>query len=134
MKILLIDDEHACVESLERAIKPTGHDCVSFNDPQMAMEAFRNDTFDVVVTDFKMHKMNGTQVLKNVKEVDSDVQVIILTAYADVDNAIDAVNNRAYAFFQKPINLNDFMYTLTKVEKEIVKNTVKRVKNNPTCA
>ena len=121
MKILLLEDDIACLESLERALQPTGFECVSFHDPVEALKAFKKESYDVVVTDIKMPVMNGIQVLKKVKKMNPETYVIILTGFADVNNAVEALNNDSYAFFRKPINLEGFLHVLTKIEMELVK-------------
>jgi DNA-binding NtrC family response regulator len=119
MKLMLIDDELPILESLERALKPTGYVCATFQSSRKALEAYRQESCDVVVTDFMMPELNGIEVLKEIKTIDPEARVIILTGYADIDNAIAAVNNGAYAFFRKPLNFRDFISTLKKIDQEI---------------
>lgn len=119
MKIMLIDDELPILESLKSALKPTGYACEVFQNPHDAVAAFRGGGCEVVVTDFMMPGMNGIEVLKAVKDIDANVFVIILTGYADIENAIAAVNNGAYAFFRKPLDFRDFVGTLRKIEDRI---------------
>jgi DNA-binding NtrC family response regulator len=118
MKLMLIDDELPILESLARALKPTGYGCVTFQSSPKALDAYRQGGFDVVITDFMMPEMNGIEVLKSIKAMDSEARVIILTGYADIENAIAAVNNGAYAFFRKPLDFRDFIRTLKKIELE----------------
>ena len=119
MKLMLVDDEMPILESLERALKPTGYTCSIFQEPLEALEAYRRGGYDVVVTDFMMPEMTGIEVLKVIKGMDGGARVIILTGYADIENAIAAVNNGAYAFFRKPLDFRDFIGTLKKIEHEI---------------
>jgi DNA-binding NtrC family response regulator len=118
MKLMLIDDELPILESLKQGIKPMGYTCVAFQNPLIALEAYPQGGFDVVVTDFMMPEMNGIDVLKAIKSLHSEARVIILTGYADIENAIAAVNNGAYAFFRKPLNFREFIQTLKKTEEE----------------
>jgi DNA-binding NtrC family response regulator len=119
MKLLIVDDEAPILESLKAALKPSGYECVVTQKPREAVEAFKRDGFDVVITDFMMPEMNGIELLKEVKNARPDANVIILTGYADIENAIAAVNNGAYAFFRKPLDFRDFMNTLRKLESEL---------------
>ena len=119
MKLMLIDDEMPILESLERALKPTGYGCVTFQSSLKAIEAYRGGGFDVVITDFMMPEMNGIEVLKALRVMDGEARVIILTGYADIDNAIAAVNNGAYAFFRKPLDFREFIRTLKQIEQEM---------------
>jgi len=119
MKLMLIDDEMPILESLERALKPTGYGCATFQSSLKALEAYRGGGFDVVITDFMMPEMNGIEVLKALRAMDGEARVIILTGYADIDNAIAAVNNGAYAFFRKPLDFREFIRTLKQIEQEM---------------
>ncbi len=130
MRLLLIDDELPVIQSLELTLKPAGHECVLFQNPVEGVEAFKNEHFDVVVTDFKMPEMNGIEVLKEIRKYNSDVYVIILTGYADINNAIGSVNNGAYAFFRKPLNFQDLINTLNQIEDEIKSDKEKEVNLN----
>lgn len=116
---MLIDDEMPILESLERALKPTGYGCATFQSSLRALEAYQGGGYDVVITDFMMPEMNGIEVLQAIRGMDSEARVIILTGYADIDNAIAAVNNGAYAFFRKPLDFRDFIRTLKKIEQEM---------------
>lgn len=127
MKLLLIDDELACIEAMERTLKPAGHECVLFENPLEALETFKKEHFDVVITDFKMPEMNGIEVLKEIRKLNPNTHVIILTGYANINNAIDSVNSGAYAFFRKPVDVKDFIETISKSEEELKNNKNKEV-------
>lgn len=118
MRILLIDNEIGVIKSLKDSIEPAGHDCILAQNPKKALTLFTKEKFDVVITDYKMPQMNGIEVLKSIKEYKKETPVIMFTAFADVDNAIDALNNGAYAFFRKPFDLKDLLNTLMKIEEE----------------
>ena len=119
MKILLIDDELSGITTMEKMLDPAGHECVLCQDPIKGIEKFKMNNFDVVITDFKMPHMNGIKVLKEIRKYKPDACVIILTGYADTENAIASVNCGAYSYFRKPLNINKFMDTLSKIEKEL---------------
>ncbi len=121
MNILLIDDDIDCLDGLVTALEPTGYRCDKFTVPEEAMEAYRQNQYDIVITDMKMPGMNGIEVLKHVRTIDPAARVIIVTGFGDVNTAIAAVNNGAYAFFGKPVNLDDLIDTLIKIENEIKK-------------
>ena len=69
-----------------------------------------------------MPEMNGIDLLKKIKEIDSSSRVIIITAYGDLETAKEAINNKAYAFFGKPINFEELISILRDIEKEISNN------------
>ncbi len=119
MKIMLVDDELPILESLKSALRPTGYECEMFQSSPRALEEYSRSQYDVVVTDFMMPVMNGIELLKAIKEVNPDAYVIILTGYADIENAIAALNHGAYAFFRKPLDFRDFIITLQKIEEHM---------------
>lgn len=119
MRILLIDDDLPSITNLKDALEPGGHECVLFQNPLAGLAAFQNDHFDLVVTDYKMAEIDGIEVLHSIHEMDPSAYVILLTGYADVENAIAAVNDNAYAFFRKPLDLGKFMNTISIIEKEL---------------
>lgn len=118
MNILLVDDDADCLDGLVTVLEPAGHQCEIFTIPEKALEAYQQKQYDVIITDMKMPGLSGIEVLKKARSINSEAKVIIATGYGDVETAIAALNNGAYAFFGKPIDLNDLMDTLEKVEFE----------------
>lgn len=118
MKIMMIDDERDCMESLVAALEPAGYLTKMFASPAEAIADYARGPFDVVITDMRMPRMNGIQVLRVLRKMDPDARVIIMTGYGDAETAIAAVNNGAYAFFAKPVDLGELMEVLERVGKE----------------
>lgn len=118
MKIMLIDDERDCMESLATALEPAGHCVELFSSPIEAVSVYSKGSYDVVITDMRMPHMTGLQVLRILRQMDSGARVIIMTGYGDAETAIAAVNENAYAFFPKPVNIADLFEVLDKVGKE----------------
>lgn len=118
MKFMLIDDDRACLEGLVSALEPTGHDFYIFTVPEDAVAAYQKQPCDVVITDMKMPGMNGIEVLKAIRAIDPEAKVIVITGHGDVDTAIAAVNNGAYAFFGKPVDIGELLETLEKLAEE----------------
>lgn len=121
MKLLLIDDQINILISLKEALEPGGHRCELFDRPKEALQRFEKEAFDAVVTDLKMPQMDGIEVLKRVQTLKPGTPVIIMTGYADTENAIQAVNYGAYAFYQKPIKIKKFIETLKALEQWIAR-------------
>jgi len=119
MRLLIIDDEKPILDILKKVLTPGGHSCKLHDNPVKAVESFKKHTYDVVMTDINMPKMNGIEVLKAIRASDKKARVIIFTGYGDLETAIAAINNGAYAFFSKPINFKELMDTLKKIESEL---------------
>ena len=118
MKIMLIDDEQDCMESLVAALEPAGFEVRMFTSPAEAVTEYAQGATDVVITDMRMPRMTGLQVLQIIRKMDPEARVIIMTGYGDAETAINAVNNGAYAFFAKPVDIAELMEVLERVGKE----------------
>lgn len=118
MKIMMVDDEKDCMESLCVALEPAGHFTEMFSSPVDAVSRYEKGKYDVVITDMRMPHMTGLQVLRILRNMDSEARVIIMTGYGDAETAIAAVNGGAYAFFSKPVDISELMDTLERVGKE----------------
>ncbi len=130
MKLLLIDDQKDVTLSLKEAIEPGGHECVMYNNPRKAIEKFRQDNFDAIITDYKMPGMNGIDILKEAQQQKPGLPVIILTGFANADNAIEAVNHGAYAFMKKPLDFKTFLNTLKDIETKFYRHPNVKTKCN----
>jgi two-component system response regulator HupR/HoxA len=101
MKIVVIDDEAANVAFLQRALKAYTLEC--FTDPQEAIQYCRTHTFDLIIADQKMPGITGIELIKRVQEETSDFIALIISAYTDTRDLIDAVNsNLIYRYIIKP--------------------------------
>jgi len=108
-RILIIDDEKDMLVLLKRIItEETDHEAVTESDPHRALELFRESPFSLVITDLKMPKMDGMQVLQKVREMDPNVTVVILTAFATIENAVEAIQKGAYDYITKPFRRSEF--------------------------
>jgi two-component sensor histidine kinase len=119
MKLLLVDDQMGITQVLKEGIEPAGHECILYQNPRKALQHFKREYFDAVITDYRMPDLDGIQLLKAIQEVRPETPVVILTGYADTQNAISAVNNGAFAFLQKPIKLHELLETLSKIEQKM---------------
>ena len=118
MWILIIDDDKDILRSLKRSLAPGGYQCFTFHEPEPAIESYRKERYDAVLTDFKMPSMSGIEVLKALKRIDEDAKVIIMTGYGDEATALEAMNLGAYGFYLKPLNIADLIAKLNRLEIE----------------
>ncbi len=103
-KILLLDDEEMVITSLRSFLElTTNYEVVTFTSPNAALEFVKENEIDLVVSDYLMPEMDGIQFLANVKEVNPQATRIILTGYADKENAIKAINDVGlFQYIEKP--------------------------------
>ena len=117
-KILIVDDEKDMLTLLRRIIsEETDHEPVTETDPRKAFELFRNDSFDLVITDLKMPKMDGIKLLEAIKTINPEISTIILTAYATIETAVEAIQKGAYDYITKPFRRERILLTIDKVMK-----------------
>ncbi|HSN93417.1 MAG TPA: sigma-54 dependent transcriptional regulator [Anaeromyxobacteraceae bacterium] len=106
-RLLVVDDEPIALRNLERVLSKEGYVVSTASSGQSALRMLRQKAFDVALTDLKMEKVDGMQVLKRCKEIDPDVEVILITGYAAVDTAIEAMKLGAYHYLAKPFKLDE---------------------------
>ncbi len=119
MNILLVDDDPGCLEELVTILKPAGHQYDLFNVPEKALESYQQKQYDVVISDIKMPRLSGIDVLKKVLSINLKAVVVLVTGFAEAETAIAAVNNRAYAFLEKPVEKERLLEVLKKAENEL---------------
>lgn len=115
-RILIVDDEKDMLVLLQRIIsEETDHELVTITNPHKALELFKKNHFDLLITDLKMPKMDGIQLLEEVKKIRSNVSVIIMTAYATIETAVEAIQKGAYDYITKPFRRERILLTIDKV-------------------
>jgi DNA-binding NtrC family response regulator len=111
-KILIIDDEKAIRKTLSEILSFEGHQIIEAIDGEDGLQKFKENSFDVVLCDIKMPKMDGIEFLENAKTINSDVPIIIISGHGQIDTAVDAVKKGAYDYISKPPDLNRLLITL----------------------
>jgi two-component system response regulator PilR (NtrC family) len=106
-KILVSDDELSMRQFLEILLKKEGHQVVCAGDGQEAWVRFQAEPFDLVISDIKMPKMDGLELLQKVKQQKPSLAVIMVTAYASPEDAIAAMKAGAYDYLTKPFKLEE---------------------------
>jgi two-component system, NtrC family, response regulator HydG len=112
-KILVVDDDQTLRETLKNSLEFHDFYVSAAEDGLKAVEQVRRDEFDLVVMDVNMPNMNGIEALKEIKKINSSIIVIILTAYSNINDAVEVVKEGAYNYLEKPIK-HDHLATLIK--------------------
>jgi len=100
-KILVVDDEQSMTQFLGIVLRKEGYQVTTVNSGREALEKFKSEAFDVVISDIKMPGMDGIQLLQDLKKQDASIPVVLMTAYASQQSAIDAVNLGAFQYLLK---------------------------------
>jgi DNA-binding NtrC family response regulator len=119
MKVMIIDDDDAVGKTLKKVLRFAGHDCEIFQSPVEGVASYKSGDFDVVLSDIRMPEMDGIKVLAKIREYDPSAYVIMLTGFADLENAIKANNYGSYAFFRKPFEIKKILETLSRIEGKL---------------
>ncbi len=107
-KILVVDDEKSMREFLEIMLTKEGYEVIIANDGEQACEILDRETFDLVITDIRMKNINGIGVLKKAKDVNPGAIVVLISAFATAETAVEAMKEGAYDYIPKPFKVNDF--------------------------
>ncbi|MEE9268814.1 MAG: sigma-54 dependent transcriptional regulator [Candidatus Krumholzibacteria bacterium] len=110
--ILIIDDEKTIVWSLGEALKDSGYQVLDANTGEKGIGIFKERAVDLVLVDLKLPGENGIEILQKVKAADRSVPVIMMTAYGEVETAVEAMKNGAYDFVLKPFALEKLKVTI----------------------
>jgi response regulator RpfG family c-di-GMP phosphodiesterase len=108
-KILVVDDEDMVTTSIKSFLNlETNYEVIAINSPKRALEFVKQNSVDLVISDFLMPGMNGIEFLSEVKRINPAAIRILLTGYADKENAIKAINDVGlYQYIEKPWNNED---------------------------
>ncbi len=101
-KILVVDDEKFILKSLKQHLEKEGCEVLTAESGKEGIEIYGIDTPDIVLLDLNMPGISGIDTLKSLKKLNSDLIVIIITAYGDIEAAVSAIKLGAYDFVEKP--------------------------------
>lgn len=125
-KILIADDEIDICKALEFLLKREGYSVASVNSGEAALEKLKEENFDVVLTDLKMGRVDGMAVLEKSREISPDTPVIMITAFASIESAVDAMKKGASDYIVKPFLNEEIRLVIKKVieHKNIIKENI----------
>lgn len=112
--VLLLDDEPIVGKRLKPAVEKMGCEVEVFEDPRVALQRIDEKTFDIVVTDIRMDEIDGIEVLERVKKKSPRTKVIMITGYAMMALAREAMEKGAYDFIAKPFTPEELRKAITK--------------------
>jgi len=110
-KILIIDDEKNICASLTYALED---DYIVFSEtnPSKGIEIINNNKINLVLLDLKIGRVDGLDVLREIKDIDSKIVVIMMTAYGTIETSVEAMKNGAYTYLTKPLNIDELVLTI----------------------
>lgn len=134
-RILVIDDERAIRNTLKEVLEYEKHEVDLAEDGPSGLETFNTNSYDIVLCDIKMAKMDGIEVLQKIYEVSPDVPVIMISGHGNIDTAVEAIKKGAYDFLEKPLDLNRLLITIRNAtdkstlitQTQVLKNKVSKM-------
>jgi DNA-binding NtrC family response regulator len=117
-KILIVDDEPDMLKLLSMILREkTSYEITTTNNPMEAIELAKQGGFDLVISDLKMPGLDGMEIIDAVKKIDEDIPVIIITAFASVESASEAIQKGGFDFITKPFRKEQILFTIDKAFK-----------------
>ncbi len=113
-KILIVDDEQNMLWAMKKALKSEAYKIITASDGIEAIKHFKEHELDLVLLDLRMPKMNGMQVLKEIKKLNSDIPVIMITAHGTMESAIEAMKIGALDYISKPFEIDELKMQIKK--------------------
>jgi len=117
-KILIVDDELSVRQSLEGWFLEDGFSVATAEDGNAALRKMETGPFDIVIVDLKMPGMDGIELQKRVRQIDPDAAIVILTAFASVETAVEALKLGAYDYVTKPVDPDDLSHLVGHILKQ----------------
>ncbi|MES9940777.1 MAG: sigma-54 dependent transcriptional regulator [Candidatus Thiodiazotropha sp. 6PLUC2] len=112
--ILIVDDEVTAVENLAHVCRKLGHEVTTRTSGAEAIEVLESLAVDLVLTDLRMEKIDGMEVLRRAGEIDPDIAVILITGFATLDSAVNAMKAGAFHYIAKPFRLDEVREVIGK--------------------
>jgi len=116
--ILIVDDEFSVRDSLQQWFRKDGHRTGTAQDANEALKLLRESAWDVVLLDIKMPGMDGMELQRRIHEMDPEIVVIMITAYASVDTAVSALKSGAFDYITKPVDPDELSYLVRRAVEQ----------------
>jgi DNA-binding NtrC family response regulator len=118
INILVVDDDRDVCEYLQDFLTADGYAVTCVNDPTQALDALREREYHVAVLDLMMPKLSGIDLLGQIRRVDDDIAVIILTGYPSLESATASIEHEVSAYIRKPFSIDEFREALSRIAKK----------------
>ena len=112
--ILIVDDDESFATALGRIVKELGHTSERAVDGQDGLAKFNEGDYDVVIADLKMPRMTGVEFIRELKRINKEVVVMVITGYSDLTSAVETLTLGAYDYIEKPVSVERFRAALER--------------------
>ena len=121
LNILIVEDGRSQREMLRDFLISEGHSVMEAENGEAAVKTVADHHFDLILLDYKMPGMDGLAVLQEVKRINHEIDVVIITAYGTIETAVEAMKAGAVNYITKPIELDELLLLIEKLGKEAEK-------------
>ena len=118
VRILIVDDDKEIRDFMQSLLEKDGFIVKTLGDPTLVEDEIRQGDYHVMILDLMMPKMDGIEVLKKIRAIDSDIAVVIFTAHPNLDSAVASMKLDAVDYIKKPFNVDEFRDVLSRVMKK----------------
>ncbi|MFA3783415.1 sigma-54-dependent transcriptional regulator [Melioribacteraceae bacterium 4301-Me] len=124
-KILVIDDDESIRQTLTNYLKRIGYNVYAAEDGKSGLKSLQENQPDLIISDIRMPNLSGLEVLKKAKDIDANIKVILITAHDDIQTTIEAMQNGAYDYLEKPLDIERLRVTISRaLESKILSERI----------
>ena len=118
-RVLFVDDDVVTGRVMQRNCDNARYECKVFQSPRECLATFANEGADVVITDLRMPGMTGFELLTQLRDIDRDVPILVMTGYSSVENAVEAMKRGASDFIKKPFDFSELRLLMERALKNV---------------
>ncbi|MBR5488170.1 MAG: sigma-54-dependent Fis family transcriptional regulator, partial [Firmicutes bacterium] len=116
-RILIVDDEIEYQKVVSLILEDAGYSAVACSNGREALEYLKNNDVDLVITDLRMPVMTGTELIENIRQMELDVDILVVTAYGSIEGAVDAIRLGAADYFVKSSDLDELIMKVDRIAR-----------------
>lgn len=133
LSALVIDDDESTLEMMRFRLEKDGFEVALAADARTALDLVREREFDIILTDFNLPDRNGIEIVRECKELRPDTEIIMITAFGSVENAVEATKAGAFYYIEKPVKFADLRVLVEKaVERKLQKREISELRGRLT--
>jgi DNA-binding NtrC family response regulator len=115
VRILIVDDDRAICDYMQTLLERDGYQVKTLSDPTQVEEEVRGGGYHLIILDLMMPKLDGIEVLKRIRKIDTDIAVVIFTGFPNLESAVQSMKLDAVDYIKKPFNVDEFREVLGRV-------------------
>jgi len=118
VRILIVDDDRAICDLMQTLLESDGYSVKAMSDPTLVEDEVKTGGYHLIILDLMMPKMDGIEVLRRIRKIDSDIAVVIFTGYPNLESAVQSMKLDAVDYIKKPFDVDEFREVLSRVMRK----------------